>query len=189
MKTASNRPQLPRVLTLPLRLLPDRLHGVLAARLLERIFAAQRADGELDFIAGKSLRIRVLDAGIDLGLAADANGFVSFPPERATDLVIEGTVYDFLLLITGREDPDTLFFQRRLRISGDTALGVYLKNFLSSVDLDSLPLATLVRPGLDRGLRLYERVFQPSTPGRPWKTEGVQGTSLRAKSKRGYSIS
>ena len=67
--------------------------------------------------------------------------------------------YDFLLLIADREDPDTLFFQRRLRMSGDTALGVHLKNFLASVDLESLPLATLVRPGLDRALHLYERVL------------------------------
>jgi predicted lipid carrier protein YhbT len=132
---------------------------MLAARLLERIFGAYRDDGELDFMEGKSLRIRVLDAGIELGLAADAAGFKSLSPERTADLVIEGVAYDFLLLIAGREDPDTLFFQRRLRMSGETALGVHLKNFLASVDLDSLPLATLVRPGLDRGLRLFERVL------------------------------
>jgi predicted lipid carrier protein YhbT len=157
MKTTPKRPQLPQFLTLPLRLVPGRLHGAVAARLLERVFAAQRTDGELDFMEGKSVCIRVLDAGIDLGISAGANGFETWPLARATDLVIEGTTYDFLLLITGREDPDTLFFQRRLRMSGDTALGVHLKNFLASVDPDSLPLAALVRPGLDRGLLLYER--------------------------------
>ncbi len=159
MKIAPKRPQLPRVLTLPSRLIPGRLQGAVVAGLLERVFAEQRADGDLDFMEGKSVRIRVPDAGIDLSLAAGANGFESHPPKRATDLVIEGTTYDLLLLISGREDPDTLFFQRRLRMSGDTALGVHLKNFLASVDLDSLPLATLVRPGLDRGLLLFERVL------------------------------
>jgi O2-independent ubiquinone biosynthesis accessory factor UbiT len=113
----------------------------------------------LDFMEGKCVRIRALDAGIDLDLAAHAGSFESRPPEPTADLVIEGTAYDFLLLIAGREDPDTLFFQRRLRMSGDTALGVHLKNFLASVDLDSLPLATLARPGLDRGLLLFERVL------------------------------
>lgn len=159
MNTTPKHPQLPRILTLPLRLVPGRLHGVLAAQLLERVFAEQRADGELDFMEGKSLCIRVLDARIDLALMAGANGFESRPLEQSTDLTVEGTTYDFLLLITGREDPDTLFFQRRLRMSGDTALGVHLKNFLASVDLDSLPLATLVRPGLERGLHLYERIL------------------------------
>ncbi len=159
MKTAGPRPRLPRALALALRLVPGRVHGALVAQVLERVLAVQRADGELDFMAGNSVRIRVLDAGIDLGLAANADGFASHSPDRSTDLVIEGMAYDFMLMIAGREDPDTLFFQRRLRMSGDTALGVHLKNFLASVDPDSLPLATLVRPGLNRGLRLYERVL------------------------------
>jgi len=159
MKTTPKRPQLPRVLTLPLRLLPERLHGAMAARLLERVFAAQRTDGELDFMEGKSVCIRVLDAGIDLGLSAGSKGFESRPQGHDTDLVIEGMAYDFLLLITGQEDPDTLFFQRRLHMSGDTALGVHLKNFLASVDPDSLPLAAVVRPSLERGLHLYERIL------------------------------
>ena len=159
MKTTREYPQLPRILTLPLRLVPERVNGALAAGLLERVFAGHRADGELDFMEGRSIRIRVLDAGIDLSLAGNADGFESLSPETEPDLTVEGTTYDFLLLITGTEDPDTLFFQRRLRMSGDTALGVYLKNFLASVDLDSLPLATLVRPGLNRGLQLYERIL------------------------------
>ena len=63
-----------------------------------------------------------------------------------------------LILIAGRkEDPDSLFFQRRLRIEGDTELGLELKNLLDSIDLDLLPgllkralcdLATFVQGGL-----------------------------------------
>ena len=159
MKTPSDYPQLPRAITAPLRLVPERLHGSVAAGLLEWVFAAHRADGELDFMEGRSIRVRVLDADLNLSLAATADGFESRPSEPDADLTVEGTTYDFLLLVTGREDPDTLFFQRRLRMSGDTTLGVYLKNFLASVDLDSLPLATLVRPGLSRGLQLYERIL------------------------------
>lgn len=43
---------------------------------------------------------------------------------------IEGTLYDFLVLIDRQEDPDTLVFQRRLAIEGDTELGLRVKNFL-----------------------------------------------------------
>ena len=159
MKPTAKRPELPRVLSLPFRLMPSRLHSTVAAGLLGRIFSEQRTDGELDFMEGRTARIRVLDAGIDLNVTAGPEGFQSRPPEQPADLTIEGMAYDYLLLITGREDPDTLFFQRRLRMSGDTALGVHLKNFLASVDPDSLPLATLVRPGLERGLNLYEKVL------------------------------
>ncbi len=159
MNTEAKRPQLPRVLSLPLRLVPNRLNSAVTAKLLERIFAEQKNDGELDFMQDRVACIRVLDADIELNITAGADGFQSVPAGMDTDLTIEGTAYDYLLLITGREDPDTLFFQRRLRMSGDTALGVHLKNFLASVDPDSLPLASLVRPGLERGLSVYERVL------------------------------
>jgi predicted lipid carrier protein YhbT len=39
-----------------------------------------------------------------------------------------------MLLAARREDADTLFFQRRLRMSGDTELGLYLKNFLDAFE-------------------------------------------------------
>lgn len=159
MKPATIRPRFPLVLTFPLRLVPNRLHSSLVAILLERVFSEQRAEGELDFMEGKTARIRVLDTGIELGLTVGPDGFESRSLNHQADLVIEGSAYDYMLLITGREDPDTLFFQRCLRMSGDTALGVHLKNFLASVDPDSLPLSGLVRPGLDSGLRLYERIL------------------------------
>ena len=47
---------------------------------------------------------------------------------------------DDLLLIAGRkQDPDTLFFQRRLQIEGDTELGLEVKNLIDAIDLDQLP--------------------------------------------------
>jgi predicted lipid carrier protein YhbT len=39
-------------------------------------------------------------------------------------------------LATRREDPDTLFFNRRLRLGGSTELGLYAKNFLDSLELE-----------------------------------------------------
>ncbi|MEW8562257.1 MAG: SCP2 sterol-binding domain-containing protein, partial [Candidatus Thiodiazotropha sp.] len=74
------------------------------------------------------------------------------------DLSITGTVYDYLLLISGKEDPDTLFFQRHLVMDGDTGLGVHLKNMLAAVELDQLPLPMDVRPYIDRLLRVYENL-------------------------------
>ncbi len=159
MKSTAKRPQLPRLLSFPLRLVPARLNSALTARVLEHIFAEQKNEGELDFMEHRTACIRVLDAGIELNITAGPDGFQSIPRGQDTDLTIEGMAYDYLLLITGREDPDTLFFQRRLRMSGDTALGVHLKNFLASVDPETLPLAGLVRPGLERGLSIYERVL------------------------------
>jgi predicted lipid carrier protein YhbT len=52
----------------------------------------------------------------------------------APDLRVMASSEDFFLLCSAKVDPDTLFFQRRLSMLGDTELGLYLKNFLDSFD-------------------------------------------------------
>ena len=41
----------------------------------------------------------------------------------------------FLRLAQRQEDPDTLFFSRRLSIEGDTELGLVVKNALDALEL------------------------------------------------------
>lgn len=41
----------------------------------------------------------------------------------------------------GEIDPDTLFFQRRLVIEGDTELGLYVKNLMDAIELEQMPKA------------------------------------------------
>ena len=41
---------------------------------------------------------------------------------------------DFMRMMMREEDPDTLFFNRKLQIEGDTELGLITKNLLDSVD-------------------------------------------------------
>jgi len=53
-----------------------------------------------------------------------------------------------VLIAARKQDPDTLFFQRRLRIEGDTELGLYVKNLMDAIDLDSMPV--LLKSGLMR---------------------------------------
>ena len=166
MEEARTRPRPPLPLSLPLGLVPERMQSLAAAQALNRIFVRERAQGELDFLEGKHVRIRVDDAGTAFAINLNRGWFRTAEPKRTPDLSVSGTLYDYLLLITGREDPDTLFFQRRLRMQGDTELGVYLKNFLASVDPTSLPLGSLVQPALNRGLSLYERLAW-GIPGNP----------------------
>ncbi len=49
------------------------------------------------------------------------------------DVVMRGEVRTLLDVLLGREDPDTVFFSRKLEISGDTAAAVHFKNILASV--------------------------------------------------------
>jgi predicted lipid carrier protein YhbT len=59
--------------------------------------------------------------------------------EQQADAAIRGNLKEFLQLTARTEDPDTLFFQRRLQIEGDTELGLEVKNLLDGVDQDGLP--------------------------------------------------
>ena len=59
------------------------------------------------------------------------------------DLTIAASAHDFLLLAKRREDPDTLFFCRRLLMEGDTELGLLIKNALDAIDFPVFDLARL----------------------------------------------
>ena len=56
------------------------------------------------------------------------------------------------LLGMRKEDPDTLFFSRRLVVEGDTELGLIAKNTLDAVELPKLDFSFLL-PG-----KLVEKV-------------------------------
>jgi predicted lipid carrier protein YhbT len=118
----------------------------------------QIEEGELDFLEGRVVHIKVSDAGLDYALTM-SNGKISEAGGKRSELTITGSVYDYLLLITGREDPDTLFFQRHLVMDGDTGLGVHLKNMLAAVEPEDLPLPKEFRGVVERGLQLYERIL------------------------------
>ena len=59
------------------------------------------------------------------------------------DLTITAGAGDFLLLVGAREDPDTLFFSRRLTVEGDTELGLLVKNTFERLDLRELAMTRL----------------------------------------------
>jgi predicted lipid carrier protein YhbT len=89
--------------------------------------------------AGKLIRLRVSDAGVTLTFRVTPRGFA---PSNAADpdLTLTATAQDFLALALRREDPDTLFFSRRLVMEGDTELGVLAKNSLDALEFKpSLP--------------------------------------------------
>lgn len=43
------------------------------------------------------------------------------------DVSFSADASDLLMIVARKQDPDTLFFQRRLVIEGDTELGLYVK--------------------------------------------------------------
>ncbi|MGC2048204.1 MAG: SCP2 sterol-binding domain-containing protein, partial [Gallionella sp.] len=53
---------------------------------------------------------------------------------------------DFLMLALRKEEPDTLFFSRRLCMEGDTELGLLVKNTLDTLELPPFDLRSLSPP-------------------------------------------
>jgi len=52
---------------------------------------------------------------------------------KGPDVVMKGETKVLFGLLLGKEDPDTVFFSRRLEISGDTATAICFKNILNSL--------------------------------------------------------
>ncbi len=150
-QTIRPAPLMPAPLALPLGLIPGRVHSTLLVQILNRLFAPELADGELDFLRDRVMRIEVTDARLRFHITL-TQGRLSVASDRGQqDLNISGCVYDFLLLATRREDADTLFFNRRLKLGGNTELGLYVKNFLDGLELEDRlgPLLKLMNLSTD----------------------------------------
>lgn len=147
-----------RLLRPPLRLLPDALHSRCAATLANHLLRGQPVRTRLAELEGRSLCLALADVPARLHLRVRHGRLV--PADTAADVTIRGSLHDFAALALRLEDPDTLFFQRRLCLEGDTETGLHLKNLLDGMHYDweahvraVLP-APLVRPALGAARRL-----------------------------------
>lgn len=131
--------QAPRFLRRPLKLVPFALQQNLMERLLARVFKDAIQDGDFEFLAGKWLKVEVSDLELCWFISEqDGKLVVARDCERA-DVCFSGTTNDLILIAGRKEDPDSLFFQRKLKIEGDTELGLEVKNLMDSLDLAGLP--------------------------------------------------
>lgn len=151
-------PLLPRPLAAPLALLPGAAHSRLLALALNRMLAVPLRDGTLDFLAHRHVAVELRDAGITWTLTLEDRHLCGARPGAHPDLRISATVYDFLCLAGRQVDPDTLVFQRRLVMQGDTELGLQVKNCLDSLDSDALWMYGPLESLLQKLLPLYRRV-------------------------------
>ena len=118
-----------------LRQAPERpLTSVLALG-ISHLLRGQRLMERLPELAGKRVSLEFTDLGQELRFRITAAGLA--PAWGAPwDVRIRGRFDDFWQLATRGEDPDTLFFQRRLTIEGETETGLTLKNLLDGLEYD-----------------------------------------------------
>ena len=102
---------------------------------LNLVLAKQLPDDVRQLLLDKKLRIHVRDARLTFDFGWTGQRFAACPKQQATDLTLSASAHDFLRLAQRQEDPDTLFFSRRLSIEGDTELGLVVKNALDALEL------------------------------------------------------
>ncbi len=163
MQTPNNKtgasPLFPAPLSLPLKILPSFVHNKVLVTTLNKIFATELKEGELDFLQDKIIHISIEDGGVDYRFTLNNNKLEAADKNATADLILQGTIYNYLLLASRQEDTDTLFFSRRLRMQGDTELGLYVKNFLDGMDMDSHKIPSYLKSLLQKSLPVYERLF------------------------------
>ncbi|HSM12310.1 MAG TPA: SCP2 sterol-binding domain-containing protein [Lysobacter sp.] len=133
-----------------LRALPPVLQRRVLRRVIATVLAAPIDAGALEFMRGRRLGIEVTDLALHWVIEFnDAGISVSDSEPEAS---VRGSATDLLLLASRLEDADTLFFQRRLMLTGDTELGLTVRNLLERLPWETVPLG--LRIGLNRGARL-----------------------------------
>jgi predicted lipid carrier protein YhbT len=83
-------------------------------------------------LEGRSFGITVEDLGLRSSFAVRQGAFRPVWNGAAAELELGAKLADLMALMRSETDADTLFFQRRLRISGDTELGLIVKNWLDA---------------------------------------------------------
>jgi predicted lipid carrier protein YhbT len=152
----------PGVVALPVRLCPPPVQRRLLERTLNHLLAELLAEGEFDFLAGRRLAIEVEDMRLRWVVTAGEGRLQAVSDREPAEATIRGRAVEFLLLLARLEDPDTLFFQRRLEVTGDTAIGLTTRNLLDRLPFEALPLP--LRIALNRAGRFARRVRRQHAP-------------------------
>ena len=157
-ESTGRSPELPIIARKPLAWVPLPIKAKAITSAMNAMFAMALQEGELGFLAGRVMNVIVSDAELRFSVRLDEDRLRAGTEVREADLTIEGTVYTFLLLATRKEDADTLFFRRQLKTSGDTELGLYVKNFLDGIEPETLPYHRTIDAVLRKSLAIADGV-------------------------------
>ena len=163
---------LPRPVGAVLSRLPAYPGSVLLVTAINLALSRHLPQDVKDLLKDKRLSIRVRDARLAFDFSWNGQRFAPSAPQAQPDLAISANAQDFMLLAQRRQDPDTLFFNRRLVMEGDTELGLVVKNALDAIELPVLdprywaPRAVLARwaPGLAERLPPLPPFFSRERP-------------------------
>ncbi len=130
---------LPHFIKMPLQYVPNSFKRFVFEKVANEILKEAIEDQSLDFLQGKTVAICVHDLNEMVLFTLKEQQIKIINPTAKTDVTLSLGFNEAILMMARSEDPDTLFFQRRLRIEGNTALGLEIKNWLDSLEFEVLP--------------------------------------------------
>ena len=113
--------------------LPTRPPSMLLALALNRTLLPRLDDAARAGLGGRAVEVHVDDFGVRCRLQLGPRGFAPAEPGAPVALRISAAAEMYWRLAEGTEDADTLFFERKLGMEGDTEFGLLLKNTLDAI--------------------------------------------------------
>lgn len=122
--------------SVPLRVMPLWMEAIGAGIFLAACVQKNPAfKARLNELEGKVFRFEARDLGRSFYLLVRNSELLCVPHiAHAPDVTMSGNFPVLLDLLLGRVDPDTVFFSRKLEITGDTSAAIYFKNILASLE-------------------------------------------------------
>lgn len=126
------------------KIMPTKIENYFVLHQVKRLSQPFMNEGEIDFLDGKIVEVEIRDLSakwyftkIDQQLVMlDKAKVLTVEPEA--DVVFSASVDALVLMASQKVDPNTLFFNRKLKITGDTEQGLEIKNLFDQFDLELL---------------------------------------------------
>jgi len=131
----------PKALKIPNLLVPQTIKLKVIEKALNTIFSEAIADADFDFLERRWVQIDVQDLALIFHISFEAGKVICAKHCANVDLRFSAKTNDLIVLMGHQEDPDSLFFQRRLIIEGDTEMGLEVKNLIDAIDFDAWPVS------------------------------------------------
>lgn len=163
----------------PFRMIQEPFTAVTLGVVLNLFFSSHPELKErLKEMGGKVFRFQVEDLDQEYFMTVDDDGGVRIHSYSDDDpnVTMAGSMSAFLSLLVGSRDPDSLFFSRELKLSGETDLGLRFKNILDNVEwsLEEAMAAMIGGPAAKGMAGLFSRAREMGQKGRDRMEEGME---------------
>jgi predicted lipid carrier protein YhbT len=132
------------LLSIAHKIMPTKVENYFVLHQVKRLSQPFMAEGEIDFLDNKVVEVEVRDLSAKWYFTKIGQQLVmmdrseSLSISQQPDVVFSASVDALVLMASQKVDADTLFFNRKLKITGDTELGLEIKNLFDQFDLELL---------------------------------------------------